>query len=296
MDDIEKKLAKMHEVLVEQHPELKKALQQVEGKDLSEAIVALVPLIQKLSQEVDMQALMERSDVFFQPPVGGERLNPMYEAKIAERVQFDGDAPELRFGHLPKGASPAVPVETEATNPALIGGLLKKASQEVEQEMKLLVEDNVEAIVSTGLVPDPEGYKRGELPVPRSVGELSLLDMSLQEVKENTWHFISTTQGRKSAVPLIEKRLFDLIALAGFEPAKIHWSSEGAVLSEWLCDIASGKNATQGRFPYIEVVARVFFANLTESNHLKDDLKVKVISVDNITHRKVGWALLILEE
>ena len=42
------------------------------------------------------------------------RFNPLYEAAVTERLQFDGDIPELRTGPMPEGAEPAVPVDTNA--------------------------------------------------------------------------------------------------------------------------------------------------------------------------------------
>ena len=66
------------------------------------------------------------------------RLSPVYEAALAERLQFDEDAPELRFGPMGEGIAPAVPVNTDARNPVLIGKMLEKASEEVAVEIKAL--------------------------------------------------------------------------------------------------------------------------------------------------------------
>ena len=66
------------------------------------------------------------------------RLNPVYEAALAEKLQFDEDAPELRSGPIGEGVTPAVPVETDARNPIAIGKMLEKAAEEVKAEIKQL--------------------------------------------------------------------------------------------------------------------------------------------------------------
>jgi len=148
------------------------------------------------------------------PPPGGRglpRLNPTYEASLVERVQYDGDVPQLRFGPMAPGTVPAVPVDTDARDPAAIGLMLATASSAVAAEAERLeaeaarlltaaaesgdwsdiaphlpnevrrllpapgtvvrVEDLPVDVLRRDLVPDPVGYERGRTPAPVTVVE-----------------------------------------------------------------------------------------------------------------------------
>ena len=269
-------------------PELIKALKDIENKPLMEGAQILLPIIQKMGlTQKDIQEMISK-ELSFKNPLGQEKLNPMYEAKIIERVQFDGDAPELRTGAMPKDGSPAVPVDTESQNPALIGAELKKASDEVQEDMNLIAQKSTElALIELS---EPLGYERGKLPVPRKAGEFSLLDMSQEEKKGNTWRFISTTQGRNSAVPNIEKKLLEALNKRGFRASvgEDIWDME----YEWTTGIASGERATQENFDYIGSVVRIF-ERIIVTHFEQGDLIFKVMSVNNIPARKVGWYISI---
>jgi hypothetical protein len=260
--------------------ELMKTLKEVENLPVMEGMQRLLPVIQKLNlQPQDIAELTKQ--LMFENPMGQQRLNPLYEAKIAERVQFDGDAPELRTGDLPQGSSPAVPVNTNNQHPSLIGAELKTASVQVQTEMKALSENSTDLAVSS----DPQGYQRGQMPVPIRVQSASLLSMTREEKKQNTWHFISTTQGRNSAVPLIER---NLVKSLGVQVGKVD-----TLLYEWVVDISSGAESTHEGFDYIGLVSSIFERVLQEK--FDNDLIIKVSSVNDIPSRKVGWALFTQE-
>jgi hypothetical protein len=176
--------------------------------------------------------------------VGRPRLHPIYEAKLQERVSYDGDVPELRFGPLPKDGVPAVPVDTDARNPAAIGMMLEQASSEVKDEIKriedrhekhvLCIIERIsqgedpeavlgetlpviaaeagqlapEALLDRRFVPDPVGYARGQEPEMHKVENpegWALATLSDTQRHDLTWKFLSTTQGRKSATAIIRK-------------------------------------------------------------------------------------------
>lgn len=176
--------------------------------------------------------------------VGRPRLHPIYEAKLQERVSYDGDVPELRFGPLPKDGVPAVPVDTETRNPAAIGMMLEQASSDVKDEIKriearherhvLCIIERItqgedpeavlgetlpviaaeaghlapEALLDRRFVPDPVGYARGQEPEPIKVENpegWALASLSDTQRHDLTWKFLSTTQGRKSATAIIRK-------------------------------------------------------------------------------------------
>jgi hypothetical protein len=142
---------------------------------------------------------------------GLPRLNPTYEATLAERIQYDGDFPHLRFGPMRPGSTPAVPVDTDARDPAAIGVMLATASTTVAAEAERLeaemaqrittaaetgdwssvapflpaevlhllpapgtlvrVEDLPAEVLHREMIPDPVGYERGRVPALHTVAE-----------------------------------------------------------------------------------------------------------------------------
>lgn len=83
---------------------------------------------------------------------GLPQLNPLFEAHLIERSQFDSDMPELRTGPLAEGVEPAVSVDTKAKSPALLGKMLETASKKTgkkiekhERERRELIQEVAEA-------------------------------------------------------------------------------------------------------------------------------------------------------
>lgn len=278
---------KLDELMTE---ELMQAIKEAEGLPLMEGIQKLLPVIQKLN--ISPQDIAELTkQLMFENPMGQQRLNPMYEARIAERAQFDGDVPELRTGAMPKGSMPAVPVDTTSLHPSLIGAELRLASEEVNEEMKLLAESSIESSTELALTQDPQGYVRGQLPSFREASEVSLATMSQEEKKKNTWHFISTTQGRNTGARLIEKRLVSELSKKGVRATIGDTSQE---IYSWEIEISSGEKATHENFDYIGLVCSAFKRAVLR-NIFANDLIIKVNSVNDIPSRRVGWSLSIQE-
>ena len=185
------------------------------------------------------------------------RLNPLFEAALIERTQFDGDIPEHRTAPLPHGVKAAVPVQTDARDPAVLGTLLEKASDLVTSQVRehetarlLMVnqvaEGNLEALAliqkaacNLTLRPDevvdiPDlirgsketdhpAYRRGQLPAPVQMASprgAALAQMSDDERRKHAYKFLSTTQGRRSAEGVIRR------LIAG------HLGHQGYVLTE----------------------------------------------------------------
>src|SRR4051812_9456770 len=97
-------------------PELVPFLNAARDGTLSveEALFSMVRIVQDnpdkadaLVRVADKIAVQERDPssigALFQKEHGLPRLNPLYEAALAERIQFDGDIPEARTGPAPKG-------------------------------------------------------------------------------------------------------------------------------------------------------------------------------------------------
>lgn len=290
--------------------------------DLEEAIGgALAPL--KEDSAVEAPFHPDRKDVIY-TGVGLPKLNPLIEAALIERAQFDGDMPELRTGPLPPGVKPAVPVLTDTRSAAALGSMLQAASEQVQQEIRdhegnrlkeigILDEGgqpDVEAIVKLGDDPvavqvwgnqntDLPTYRRGEEPAPLAVEKPSgaaLAAMSPEERQRNAWLAISTTQGRRSALSTIREIVLTNLTNAGLKVSLGEGSPDpdAEVLSYHEWTLAMGGAAShQSNAGVIDMAARSIYKRLLQG--LSEDCKgrsmtLEVIAVNTVDVRKVGWA------
>lgn len=234
--------------------------------------------------------------------------NPLFEAAVIERLQFDGDIPEMRLSPLGK-ETPAIPVETSTRNPIALGRMLKAVSVAVEDEVKDFYQnqlnlwedqsDKKELVLKDKSLADPAIYKRGSLakavPAETPSGK-ALLELTKEEQSESAWHFLSTTQGRKTAL----KGVADLIRNhlshwnLKIRPATDDLKIEVLAYTEWSTQLG-GPLSTQSAFSYIENAAQCMAENLKEH-----DLKgsgpfyLEVIAVNTVDINKVGWAARIV--
>lgn len=289
--DTESKLRNFTAQLVKENPELEAILEQVEGKPFEEQVAALVPVLTHISKNLDFASMMSENDLFYTNDQGTERLNPKYEAYLAERLQFDGDAPELRTGALPRDQKPAVPVETSSRNPVLIGKELEEASEKIFDQFRAIEGKNTTAVMAHEL-PEPQDYRRGSKPVPQKVGGLSaqqFFALTPVEKKEYTWKFVSTTQGRVSAVPVIADIVIDLLKKKGHDVAY----GEGQEIvreSSWTVSLHSGMNSTQSNFSYIDIVARSFLREYEGGSKGK---KITIEPINRVADRLFGWKMTV---
>jgi hypothetical protein len=322
------------EALAEQYPEIREVLDQVRDGELSEAdatakVVSLVSE-RNLGRDIEELAfdmfkpLQQTSDIpvlgsqgapvpIYQGPTGRPQLNPLLAAAIAERLMFDGDVPELRSGMLPEGATAAVPVETTARDPVTIGRMLQTASDEVTDEIrdsqKQYVEKAIESGASVPIVPGKDlpmaltgvsGYEAGQEPELRNVpvpagGSLGAL--TLEERQEAAWKAISTTQGRKSALPIIEDLVLRMLLEKGFEldARSPSTAPRGAVTATWTMNI-DGPRSTQASFAFVETAARALGAALARKLRESPvvDPVLEVVTVNTLSDRQVGWAARVV--
>ena len=252
------------------------------------------------------------------------RLNPLYEAAIAERVQFDGDAPELRSGHFPEGAKAAVPVLTTSQNPVAIGVMLATASEEVGDQLRLVNQDwqkKVDAIAQIAMadghdeetalelaereLPVPTGvpgYQAGELPVLRSVAEptgAALAAMPMEQRQEAAFAVLSTTQGRRSSQHVIEDLVRKGLEGEGYTmgsraPSKTS-DAQVRARASWTAAI-SGDKALQPNFSFITVASQVLVRKLVLQlqNIAVENPMLEVSTVDTIDDRRVGWSARVV--
>lgn len=192
-------------------PEVADILDRARSGQLTEeqAVAELTTLVSVGGRDLALRL----QDIVIPAPDGRglPRLNPTYEASLVERVQYDGDVPQLRFGPMAPGTVPAVPVDTDARDPAAIGLMLATASSTFAAEAERLeaeaareitaaaesgdwsaiaprlpdevrrmlpapgtvvrVEDLPVDVLRRDLVPDPTGYERGRVPAPVAVVE-----------------------------------------------------------------------------------------------------------------------------
>lgn len=259
---------------------------------------------------------------------GMPRLNPLYAATIQEKIQFDGDVPDLRTGPLPAGATPAVPVATEARDPVVLGWMLGRAAEEVssefraieqkaDAEVRLLIEGDAStpaalapsdpailAKIDRANLPDPVGYERGKVPALREVEApegTHLATLTPEQRGQLAWKFVSTTQGRRTALGTIRKLMatslvgdgFDVEAHEG-EPLRLTKEQVLAYV-EWSFDL-DGPGSLQSGFAFVDTAARALVRKMEDVLHdrfpdiVGRALLLEVVPVNTVDVRKVGWA------
>ncbi len=266
-------------------------------------------------QDADLVHVGESSNhpMAFESGVGAPQLNPLYAAALAERLQFDGDIPEFRVGPAPLDSTPAVPVDTKVTNPVALGMMLAAASEEVAQELqegRLLLQAQVEGGESTGTAltvleeqeaalvlhgspeTDPEGYRRGSLPVPRTASAPSgaaLAVMPRGQRQDASWKALSTTQGRRSGLQVIEAAVVRQLTRCGFEVEARPFSktSKPEVGVEWVMEM-SGARSHSPEFSFLDTAGAVIGTKLAQVVEA-GSFWVEVRTVDDLADRKIGW-------
>lgn len=277
----------------------------------------LADQIQKMGDETLAPVLAEGGLVV--PPVSGRglpRLDPLYEAHLLERIQFDGDIPELRHGAVPRGILPAVPVSTQASNPVAVGWQLKRAAQEVQAEMAateqaaaLALEDRgpdatmaLVQVERTNL-PDPAGYSRGALPALREVAPpcgAELLQLPAEERRRLTWQALATTQGRRSMVRAVRDHLVVGLAphvmlshardeLTRVDPDRI------LAYAEWVMDL-TGPESTSPAFTFVDTAGKNLTSKLLAKVERGTAVILEVTTIDMVDVRRVGFCARLLQE
>lgn len=260
-------------------------------------------------------------------PRGGQgmpRLNPLMEAALIERAQFDGDMPELRTGPMHPDETPAIPIKTTVRDPVGLGLMLKKAGEKRKAELenqaaerRRLVEERIAANPDTlalmntaGLDlelagsadTDLAGYRRGELPKPMSIARPSgatLAKMSDAERHEMAWRFLSTTQGRRSAIDIIRELVATFlgkhftVVQRDFDPKAPR--VQPLAYAEWKIAL-EGKGATQPAFSLVDVSSKVLGTRLLAGldGNFPDKAVLEVESINAIADREVGWMARLL--
>ena len=333
-------LSRFAERLSSEFPELRQSLDDAQAgiipqeqalKEMSEIIAGNPELDRRFRVAItEAMALVvkeilppDQDGVLVHKERGLPQLNPLVEAALIERAQFDDDMPELRTGGLPSGVRPAAIVDTIVRSPVAIGQMLNQASQQVAQEIAAREPERKAMIAESALlqmvgqagtalatrrqrdlvldgksdVLDVPGYRRGQLPVPRKVTQPSgsmLLALTPAERKQSAWQFLSTTQGRRSAERSITQIIGTKLRDDGYK-VKVRpfcSDSKGMILAahQWSVSI-DGPGSTQASFSIIDIAASVIAKVLAERAGPRDhEVALEVTALSTVDIRSVGWA------
>ena len=260
-------------------------------------------------------------------------LNPLVEAELIDRAQFDGDMPELRSGPLPEGVLPSVPVATRARNPVAVGQMLDKAAHEtrelVDKHETARLALTGEAVDSKGVLAlvakhgelvaiddttgtdllrygsvetDHPSYKRGHLPAPvetqgPSGGELAQLPQ--KAAVKATWAMMSTSQGRRSVTPTILQGITQRLLKQGFQiipKGDEHTNPLVVAVAPWTIDI-TGRESLQTSFAFVDVATATMHLGLVGALHDKTPrlLALGVEPSKPSGRKTVGWCARLYE-
>jgi len=277
----------------------------------------------------DRQDLLERwgfeeEDLVFVPDEDRpdyKMLHPLLMGMIVELLQYDGDIPELRSGKLPEGGSPAVPVKTMARSPVAIGAMLRTASQEVAMELVAAQVEHdakmgkmIEAVggtgeAMTGLVRQETergvavtGYTPGQRAAIREVvgptaTELAL--MPFEERQELAHKALTSTQGRRSAVPVIGQMVLSSLQQQGYSAMRITDQEKEMIVAdvEWTMGIDGGQGERNPDFNFIDTAARALTTKLGRelagNASRYTSLHLRVVPINTVAERRVGWRAVL---
>jgi len=266
------------------------------------------------------------SSIMDSPHGGLPRLNPLYEAALIERAQFDGDIPELRSGPLPERVLPSVSVDTDARDPVALGEMLRIASEDVGEDVRvhqkklaaiaegklstlgrvakhgeLVTQQSGEMALNNSAATDLAVYRRGEIPKPVKVatpngGALSL--MTDKDRRTHAWKFLSTTQGRRTAVCIIRDLVLNQLNNAGMglEGREFDPKGTGKIVAsfKWSVNLG-GPGSANPAFSFIDTASKVLAGGLLKAEKTAIPFYLEVVSIDQLESRIVGWAARLVE-
>lgn len=267
------------------------------GQDHSS--VALSPIQRVLLEELGD----EQGDLLWERKDGSVEWSPLIQARIAERIAFDGDLPELRTGNLPEGGRPAVPIYADGTCAVRLGLGLLKASKEVQTELDSEKEKWIASlegvspealqVLSQEVVFHVPGYTPGHPAVMRDVTVTfeEVVSLSPTERQKIAFTALSTTQGRASALPLIQGFLVDQITAAGHQVRLVPRRTAPPIArGSWTVLLDGGPGEWSSGYSPIDLARTVLWAQLRHLLGRKPrNLALSVGCVGKIHERVVGW-------
>jgi hypothetical protein len=289
-------------------PEARETLIRAQRGEITidEAVFSLVSVLKergKLGELAETAALAvpkeESSSPLFlvEDERGTKKLNPLFEAAVLERASLDGDVPELRFGPLPEGGRPAIPVLTDSLDPVLVGAMLERAADQVQAQLSSALQAHAqecEALLLRGggeLPPVPTGveiYRAGEVPQPLAVPQPERLSIPDHRAQEYNYRALATTQGRVSLARPIARRVGELLQEAGLHVSLGSPNSE-VFQATWALQ-AWGQEDFSPTFNHAEVACSALAEKLLGQNPSRDlPLLLEVTPYNGIADRTFGW-------
>jgi hypothetical protein len=146
---------------------------------------------------------------------------------------------------------------------------------------------------------DLASYRRGEIPKPIKVptpNGVILAQMTEEERRTHAWKFLSTTQGRRTALDIIKDMVVSQLAASGakVEVRDFDDSKDTKIIAfqKWVVQLG-GPGSAQPAFSFIDVASKVLAKGLIRDLRKQESyqpLFLEVISVDQLVDRTVGWA------
>lgn len=255
--------------------------------------------VKKSVESEDTRTWMDHSN-------GKRILNPIIHASLTERASLDGDVPEYRFGPIPEGGKPAVPVATKSLNSVVIGMQVAKASSEVERLIQIsekshwkMLEgktDEERALLPAQKISSPtgiQGYETGKLPVLRKTKNVKMSELAGMDEEAKSAHVftaLATTQGRVSGSHALKKNLEKYLRKKGFkvsestlpEIAVFDWSTQ-----------CFGKESLAPNWDPVSNAFSKMCAGLIEVCNKEVPTSVEVVPISGIADRVFGWKLVV---
>ena len=239
-------------------------------------------------------------------------LNPLVEAAIAELASIDGDVPHMRSGPMPATATPAIPVETTAANPVMVGMMLKDAADKVQEALQLAVAERdaqIKAITEraqeAGLVVRKEDlpapitgvaqYRAGQVPAALVVAQPTaqqVAGLTPTQQREAVHKALATTQGRSSLAPVIASMVRARLGAMGVD-AVVGNVSEDGLSAMWAMNTYADDEIHEDFSP-VEVAAGSLAAKIKK--HLFKKVVFTVVPFNGTSERHFGWGVRFQEE
>lgn len=212
-----------------------------------------------------------------------------WPGELLELVSLEGDVPEARPDvPLPIGVRAAVPIIALSANPEVLGLMLREASSRVTQAAAELRTSLVAASENGGLIPDPEGYQRGQAPVPVEVqlDDGAALGLAEELARVLRWEVLSTRRGRLSACPAITEAVVTGLADRGVQ-VELGRSARPPDDSHSWSVVLEGPECVQVGFDYVGTASAALLAKSPpEGKYL-----LEVVPMADVPGRRFGWQL-----
>lgn len=220
----------------------------------------------------------------------GEEASYQWPGELLELVSLEGDVPEARAdAPLPVGERAAVPVIALASSPEVLGLMLREASDRVTRVAEEL--RNTALVAASGdmaLVPDPDGYRRGQTPAAVEVhlDEGAALALGEGLARALRWEVLSTRRGRLSACPAVAASCVQSLADRGVlvELGRRDWPPDESC--SWSV-VLEGPECVQVGFDYVGTASAALVAKAPTRGRYVGE----VVPLADVPGRRFGWRL-----